>query len=118
MSVRNTKLIMYGAEIQYAHYQMLCGEDESKYDELDIFYSDEQGKVGILSDGMNGDYAVVGTILLRTDDNKLLPEGVTPLDELFGITLSKERQAEIEKSIEPILGFKPRCKLLFVNHWH
>lgn len=118
MSVRNTKLLMYGVEIQYPHYQSIVGQDDEKYDELDVFYDETPGKVGMLTDGMNGEYAVAGTILRRLDDEQAFPNGVTKIDDLFTIDLSDTRKKEIEQQLEKIMGYIPKCSILFVNHWH
>ncbi|MBJ8343956.1 hypothetical protein [Antrihabitans sp. YC2-6] len=119
MSVRNTKLIMYGVEIQYPHYKSIEGEDEQRSEELDIFYAREPGKVGILSDGMNGGYAVAGTIIARFDDDEMfLSSGPTKLSDLFNTAINKDRQKEVVDQLEKIMGYRPICDYIFINHWH
>jgi hypothetical protein len=119
MSVSNTKLIVYGVEIQYPHYEAIAGKDEQHYDELDNFYAKEPGKVGILSDGMNGKYAVAGTVIARFDDDEMfLPDGPTKLSSLFQMTIIEGRRKEVVDQLEKIMGYRPICDYVFVNHWH
>lgn len=118
MSVRNTKFVMYGVEIQYPHYKSIVGDDDERYDELNVMYDKTNDKVGMLSDGMSGNYAVAGTVLLRFDeDEEAFPDGVTRLEDLLNINISTDRKKEVEEQLEKILGYVPKCSLLFVNHW-
>lgn len=118
MSVNNTKLIMYGVEIQYPHYDSLVNDDSDKYEELDIFYDKTPGKIGFVSDGMSGEYAVGGTVISRfSEEDELFTSSVMPLDEVFSRSISPESEEEVVDGLEKILGYRPVCKYLFVNHY-
>ena len=119
MSVRNTKYIMWGVEVQYPHYQSIVGDDDEKYDELDIQYRNKDG-VGFISDGMNGNYAVAGKVLATFEEGgrDIMPDGVSKLSDIFSVTISEDAKKDILDKLDGIFGYRPVCDYIFINHYH
>lgn len=107
MSVQTNQYFMYGIRLSWDEYKAvikIVGEDViDSYQDDSAFTDEVKHKDGlfVLSDDMNGEYAIIGRVIAKSSDGEYLGEDPIPV----GDYLSLYDKIQISDSIINCFGF-------------
>lgn len=110
MSVSKSQYIFYGVSIPYFE-----DNDEEQYWKFET----EFDNITLLSDGMNGDYSLIGKIICKDEGDRYRDGMLADTEPLnFGILITDEMKRLVKESIKKHFPeVDQECSLHIVTHY-
>lgn len=120
MGVSRKVFLVYGVEVPAGTLEKVADPDENEalYEQLEMTWRREG--VGFITDGMSGEYEVVGKVIkVWGDDEDFLPSGIIDPETIAKASINENDLYEFEEFYRKWVGLEtPDPKLLLLNHYY